>query len=553
MDDDAGLAMVPIWAPGHPPQELLDYLNATHELQWEGIDHLETASGNTNWSEDETHTNTADKTGEPGRTIKLHQPRFRFRVHVRNNHDLPPLHAAPPVKPKRPTRNGTLSMIPVGIIDDSADHRNARSKGWLIRSGRRAYLRITRRRQRGDYDTWYDKQFVTADGTRAPRGSIWFTQPFLNIGERHFVIEAAHRHRRWYNQARIQYFENLAIWRQEQREWEERVLMNVWGEVEFPVTFPPHTEDYTYAHPPTPTLSHTPAPTPDPSSSSDPSQSPPQSPDPGNTSTSSSERDSSSDDTIDIQPIAILHWLDQIDVDEQEGRPNSIGSDSSSSALSDIGSSLFNNDGSQEAPDRSHRSSDSNHSGSSSSSSSSDSSSSSSSENEDHQNNHDNEGNQGGEPPGNNNLDVDGDSYMEDYPEQLFGFNQDQTTVPPTPDPEYYGRSSPTLTPPRVGLTNDEVFEIFSDNDSESSTVYYSTVEPDEAPTTRPDTSDSGSTCDENSQYLVKPRGLRRSRSSANLRKAYLDSESTAQAPTEQEELDFTGRFLLLPIREGTW
>ncbi|KAI9884131.1 MAG: hypothetical protein M1823_004073 [Watsoniomyces obsoletus] len=250
MNVNAALAHVPVWEPGHPPQELLDYLDTLHEAQWEGMDHLETAS------------------------------------------------------------------------DDSADHRNALTRGWLIRSGRRAYLRITRRRERGEFENWYDTQFVTADGTRAPRDSIWFTRQFLDIGVRRFVVEAAHRHRLWYYQARRQYFEDLAVWRQEQRAWEERVLMDVWGQVDFPVTFPPHTEDYTYTFPPTPTLSHTPTPSPDPTLS----------PEPGQTSSSSSSSGpgSSSDETVDIQPIGILHWLDGIEISEpgEEWDPIELGSSS---------------------------------------------------------------------------------------------------------------------------------------------------------------------------------------------------------------------------------
>ncbi|KAI9882781.1 MAG: RNA polymerase II elongation factor [Watsoniomyces obsoletus] len=206
------------------------------DAAWENIDHLETSSGGTNWYEPMTRSTRFDKTGDPGRTIKLGPPWTRFRA-LYAEQGLPPLPRDPPTRPKRPIRQAVLSMIPCGIIDDGANHTHSQSLGWWIRSGNTAYCRIARRRHRGNYRTYYYHQYVAADGTQAPSGSIWFNRQFIQAGLDHYLEEAENRHRRWYNRARRHYFIALRQWQREQLEWEEEVFDLVNGLVDMPLTW----------------------------------------------------------------------------------------------------------------------------------------------------------------------------------------------------------------------------------------------------------------------------------------------------------------------------
>ncbi|KAI9882059.1 MAG: hypothetical protein M1823_006204 [Watsoniomyces obsoletus] len=491
---------------------------------WEGIDHLETASGNTNWSEEETHTDSPDKEGEPGRTIKIHDPRFRFRVRIRNDF-VPPLHAPPPQRPRRPTRNGTPSMIVVGQIDDTAHHRNARRKGWLIRSGRRAYLRITRRRQRGDYNTWYDTQYVTEDGTRAPRNSIWFTQQFLNIGRRAFVIEAAHRHRLWYNQARRQYFGDLATWRQEQRRWEETGLASVEGRVDMPWAFPPDADGYTYTPPQSPSpdpvsssnsSSSNPSPSPEPPPSSPPPSPSPDLPSPSEYSPSPSQNQPSQEPGQTNSSLHEYNNNDNLASWDAFVIPQQPGSTSSSSSSSESSSSSSEEEDNEE----------------------------------DDQQHEDDDYDQGGPPP-EGDRDDDGDIYMDNYEDTVW-FNQERSTVPPSPSSGYRGEGSPTLSPPQPRETPFDLGELAK------SLAEQAPSDGREAN----DDSDSDATNKENNKVQVKPGPatwllrtrrpppLRRSRSSANLRRAYLAAEPSSISRILAEEWDVTARFHSLDIND---
>ncbi|KAI9885346.1 MAG: hypothetical protein M1823_002855 [Watsoniomyces obsoletus] len=209
------------------------------DAEWEDIDHLETASGDTNWYEAPVRSGRLEKDGEPGRVMKLRPPWTRFRV--RANRRLPPLPREPPRRPKRPVRDSVLSMIPCGVIDDRTKHTSSQRRGWWIQSGTTAYCRIIRRRNRGQFSSFYYHQYVAADGTQAPKNSIWFTRHFIDNGVERYLREAEDRHRRWYHQARRAYFRFLRVWQREQLAWEEEVFNLVvnTGRVEFLLTWSP--------------------------------------------------------------------------------------------------------------------------------------------------------------------------------------------------------------------------------------------------------------------------------------------------------------------------
>ncbi|KAI9882263.1 MAG: hypothetical protein M1823_005990 [Watsoniomyces obsoletus] len=100
---------------------------------------------------------------------------------------------------------------------------------------------IIRRRDRGASSSFYYHQYVAADGTQAPKNSIWFNRLFLQNGVEAYLHEAENRHRRWYHQAHRAYFRHLRVWQQQQLAWEREVFELVVnsGRVEFPLTWSP--------------------------------------------------------------------------------------------------------------------------------------------------------------------------------------------------------------------------------------------------------------------------------------------------------------------------
>ncbi|KAI9885631.1 MAG: hypothetical protein M1823_002551 [Watsoniomyces obsoletus] len=208
------------------------------DAQWEDIHHLETSSGDTNWYDPPIRSNRPEKLGDPGRTIKLGPPWAKFKpLYIEQG--LPPLPRDPPLRPKRPVRESVLSMIRCGIIDDTANHTSSQALGWWIRSGTPAYCRISRRRHRGRYSTYYYHHYVAADGTQAAAGSIWFNQQFLDTGLARYLKEAEDRHKRWYNRSRRAYFRFLRVWQKNQLAWEEEIFNLVVDRAKFPLTWSP--------------------------------------------------------------------------------------------------------------------------------------------------------------------------------------------------------------------------------------------------------------------------------------------------------------------------